>query len=330
MRNPWNTLRFIGAVTAVAACGTPDPAPTQGVETALDPTAASVLALKELSYALPTGRDTTMAKLDLYRLDDGHPRPLVLLVHGGSWMGGDKSNFAEAAPAFIPWWLERGYTVAAVNFRLATRPGSSSEVGPKDQVSDIAHALAWLLADAEAHSIDPQGEVVAVGYSSGAHLVALLGADGRYLEAADLAETRLQATVSLDVHAYDVPFALSLMPGSVVEANIPLIEHLFGESEQEQLAASPIHYLDGYVAPAMLVSVQPSPSERGTHGYIVAEAAKRYSSALRSRGHTVKTFHDSNETHGSLAIGFGEDGDAVTAAVAAFLDALRRSPDELP
>ena len=89
MRNPWNTLRFIGAVTAVAACGTPDPASTQGVETALDPTAASVLALKELSYALPTGRDTTMAKLDLYRLDDGHPRPLVLLVHGGSWMGGD-------------------------------------------------------------------------------------------------------------------------------------------------------------------------------------------------------------------------------------------------
>ena len=120
------------------------------------------------------------------------------------------------------------------------------------------------------------------------------------------------------------------MPGSVVEANIPLIEHLFGESEQEQLAASPIHYLDGYVAPAMLVSVQPSPSERGTHGYIVAEAAKRYSSALRSRGHTAETLNDIKDTHRSHAIGFGEYRDAVTAAVAAFLDALRRSPDELP
>ena len=123
MRNPWNDLRFIGAVSVLAACGTPDPAPIQGVETTLDPTAASVLALRDLSYTLPTGRDTTMAKLDLYRLDDDHPRPLVLLVHGGSWIGGDKSNFAEAAAAFIPWWLERGYTVAAVNFRLARRPG---------------------------------------------------------------------------------------------------------------------------------------------------------------------------------------------------------------
>ena len=72
MRNPWKDLRFIGAVTAVAACSTPDPAPIQGVETALDATAASVLALKELSYALPTGRDTTMAKLDLYQIGRAH------------------------------------------------------------------------------------------------------------------------------------------------------------------------------------------------------------------------------------------------------------------
>ena len=49
--------------------------------------------------------------------------------------------------------------------------------------------------------------VVLVGYSSGAHLVALLGADGQYLEEAGLEETVLKATISLDVHVYDVPYA---------------------------------------------------------------------------------------------------------------------------
>jgi hypothetical protein len=36
----------------------------------------------------------------------------------------------------------------------------------------------------------------------------------------------------------------------------------------------------------------------------------------------VETLHDSDETHASLAIGFGAQGDRVTEAVSAFLDTL--------
>ena len=249
-----------------------------------------------------------------------YPRPLAVLVHGGSWVGGDKANFEQSAPAFIPWWIQRGYDVAAINFRLATKLGQGKEVQPQDQVRDIAHGIAWLL-DQEELGFQSTG-VVLVGYSSGAHLVALLGADGQYLEEEGLEETVLKATISLDVHVYDVPYALELMKGSVVEQNMPLIFHLFGETEEEQWVASPIAYLEGFVAPALMVSVDEDPEEVGSYGYLVFQTALNYATALQEAGHTASTYHDAAEDHTSLAVGFGEDGDGVTEAVGAFLDSL--------
>lgn len=281
----------------------------------------SVELRSDLAYTVPGGVPSDLAVLDLYRVADGQDRPVAVLVHGGSWIGGDKSAFRDSAPDFIPWFLDRGYTVAAVNFRLASRVGQPLEVGPMDQASDIAHALAWLYVEADALGITADPALL-VGYSSGAHLVALLGADERYLEEAALPADRIAATISLDVHVYDVPYALQLMEGSDVEENIPLILHLFGETEAEQREASPSHHVDGRVAPAMVVSVGDETDRVGSHGQIVFEAATRYAEVLTTAGHHVETVHDTGEDHSSLAIGFGADGDSVTAAVGSFLDAL--------
>ena len=165
-----------------------------------------------------------------------------------------------------------------------------------------------------------------VGYSSGAHLVALLGADEAYVEEAGLVEQSIAATISLDVHAYDVPYALSLMVDSEVEDNIPLIEHLFGDTEEDQLSASPIAFADAWVAPAMLVSVGANSDQEGTHGYIVDQTAQHYAAALQTAGNEARTFHDPSETHDSLAIGFGAEGDSVTEQVEEFLSALAGGP----
>ena len=75
---------------------------------------------------------------------------------------------------------------------------------------------------------------------------------------------------------------------------------------------------------------RPSPtleSASAVHWTTSADAIKSRSASHSHARHRALLNHtgpsptDSNETHGSLAIGFGEDGDAVTAAVAAFLDA---------
>lgn len=300
--------RLLAAALALASSGFPAGGHA-------GPTAVSA----ELPYALPNGLPTSQATIDLYRARAESPAPLVLLVHGGSWVGGDKSHFRTSAPHFIDWWLDRGFVVAAVNFRLATRPGVAPKVSPTDQAADIAHALAALHANAAAHGIDPSRPAVAVGFSSGAHLVALLGADGHYLEDAGLPETHLAATLSLDVHAYDVPHALELMQGSVVERNVPLIRHLFGQTVEAQRTASPAHHTDGYVAPALLISAEADIDQPGTHGHVAGTATRLYAEKLTATGHTGIALHLGSRSHDQLAAQFGAPGDPAAAAVEVFL-----------
>lgn len=286
-------------------------------------TTGETLRLKDLAYTPPPGVESELATLDLYRVDDDRVRPLVLMIHGGSWASGDKAGFEER---FVPWWLEQGYVAAAVNFRLASTRGQTPVVKPADQVRDIAAALAWLSSNADTYQIATEG-VVLLGYSSGAHLAALLGTDERFLQGAGLREAQVDASISLDIHVYDVPYALSLMVGSVVEQNMPIIRHLFGDTEAEQLEGSPISYLDGWAASALIVSVDEDPEVEGTHGYIVSNAAARYVAALEEAGHSADRIHDRTETHSSLVMGFGEPGDQVTQKIQEFLATLPNPPE---
>ncbi len=268
----------------------------------------------------PEGGDESMALMDIYHLPDGEPKQLMVFVHGGSWVGGDKANLKEAA-AFMPWFIERDFTMAALNFRLASPVGSSPEVTYADQTTDIAFALAWLNEHGAAYGITEPG-VLLFGYSSGAHLVALLAADEQYLRSAGLSHADLAAAISFDVHAYDVPYALELMQGSELAQNIPLIEHLFGETEAEQREGSPSSYAAAAaVSPSLLVSAQPS-AEEGTHGYIAANATRAYGELLQASGHVATRVHFDAKTHLSLIIDFGTPGDEPTAAVGAFLEEL--------
>ena len=50
--------------------------------------------------------------------------------------------------------------------------------------------------------------------------------------------------------------------------------------------------------------------------------AENYADALFAAGYMVETFHDEDESHDSLAIGFGEPDDPSTAAAEAFLAGL--------
>ena len=284
-----------------------DPSPT-----------GELISYKDLEYTPPPGVVSDLAKLDILRVDDGQTRPLVLLVHGGSWASGDKAGFESKV---APWWVEQGYVAAPVNFRLASRMRQTPVVKPSDQVRDLAAALSWLMKHADTYKIATD-KIIVLGYSSGAHLVALLGTDERFLRDVGMNEAQIAAVISLDVHVYDVPFALNLMEGSVVENNIPIILHLFGETEMEQLTSSPIQYVDGWAAKSLIVSVDADPNVEGTHGYIVSETAKRYTTALREAGHESDHIHDINETHSSLVGGFGVPGDLVTERIRSFVSEL--------
>ncbi|MBW1811731.1 MAG: alpha/beta hydrolase [Deltaproteobacteria bacterium] len=274
----------------------------------------------DVPYTPPADGDQNMAVLDIYYLPDGSAKHLMVFVHGGSWVGGDKSHLQDTVD-LVTWFIDRGYTVAVPNFRLASRPPGLRQVTYADQATDLAFALAWLHDNRARYGVTEPG-VLLLGFSSGAHLVALLAADEKYLQLAGLSHDHLAAAISFDVHAYDVPYALQLMQGSQLEQNTSLIEFLFGKTEAEQRSASPSTYAGtAAVPPTLLVSAEPS-AEEGTHGYIASRATQRYAELLQATGHRATWKHYDAETHSSLVLDFGTAGDEPTQDVGAFLNGL--------
>lgn len=126
---------------------------------------AEIRTLRDIEY-IPNGHERN--KLDLYlheKAGNGGPMPLIIWVHGGAWLGGDKSH----CPARR--FVSRGYAVASINYRL-----SQHAIFPA-QLEDCKAAVRWLRANAGQYNIDPK-RFGAWGASAGGHLVALLGTTG--------------------------------------------------------------------------------------------------------------------------------------------------------
>ncbi len=156
----------------------------------------------------------------------GGAAPLVIFVHGGGWKRGSKESAASHnAPAHF---TGLGYAFASINYRLV--PAATVE----QQAADVAAALAALWARADALGIDP-GRVVLMGHSAGAHLVALVGTDERYLRGAGLSFADLAGVIPNDGAAYDVP-AQMRDGGRFMQDTY---EQAFGTDPARQRALSP-------------------------------------------------------------------------------------------
>ena len=97
--------------------------------------------------------------------DAAEPLPLIVWVHGGAWLGGDKENCPAVG------FVNRGYVVASISYRL------SHEAIYPAQIEDCKAAIRWLRAHAAEYGIDPD-RIGVWGASAGGHLVALLGTTG--------------------------------------------------------------------------------------------------------------------------------------------------------
>jgi acetyl esterase/lipase len=101
---------------------------------------------------------------DFYRPDGPGPFPAVLLIHGGSWQRGSRSEMAKFARRFAA----AGYAVFNIDYRLAPEHRYPA------QLDDVRAAFAWLHEHARPLAVDPQ-RIAVMGYSAGAHLALLLG-----------------------------------------------------------------------------------------------------------------------------------------------------------
>jgi acetyl esterase/lipase len=104
-------------------------------------------------------------RFDFWQAKSDKPTPVVLLIHGGGWMGGDKSIYGTAA---IQPFLDAGISVAAVNYRFILQAMEHKIEPPvKGPLHDAARALQTIRAKAGEWNLDPQ-RVGATGGSAGA------------------------------------------------------------------------------------------------------------------------------------------------------------------
>jgi len=93
------------------------------------------------------------------------PRPAVLLLHGGGWIVGNRSN--EFAMARFLGTL--GYTAATASYRLC-----DDQVHHPAPVQDALAAIKFLRAKGGQYGIDPN-RIAIGGESAGGHLALLVG-----------------------------------------------------------------------------------------------------------------------------------------------------------
>lgn len=256
---------------------------------------------KDVPYIAREGYDPALTALDIYApATIAAPLPVVLFVHGGGWANGDKKQAGSKADFFTG----AGYLYVSVNYRL------SPKVQHPAHVEDVAAAVAWTEKHIAEYKGDPT-RIYLIGHSAGAHLVALVAADQRYLKAAGADPAAIRGVVPLDGAGYDIPVQYNWGGASVQK----MYAQAFTADPAKQKDASPIYQI--------------KPGEKVPPFFIVhagnripsARQAKLLADALHAAGYDAQTQHAPDDNHMSINRGLGDPKAPITAWVRDFLKA---------
>jgi acetyl esterase/lipase len=170
----WMLFSLAGCAASTTAAPTTSATPTASTQqTSVMPARGGAGGSSTFASVAPTYADLAYAtisdaqKLDLYIPATGSgPFPVVIMVHGGGFMMGDKSDGTGLTG--VDQLLAAGYAVASINYRL------SSEAIYPAQIYDAKAAVRFLRANAAEYQLNPD-KFGAWGASAGGSLVSLLG-----------------------------------------------------------------------------------------------------------------------------------------------------------
>ena len=204
-------------------------------------------------------------------IEPGERRPIVLQVHGGAWIIGDKREQGQPLMAEL---ASRGWVCFAINYRLsphATFP---------DHIVDVKRAIAWIREHAHEYGGDPDF-ICITGGSAGGHLTALAAlsaGDPRFQPGFEDADTRLAAAVPF----YGVYDWLDRTGDRGEEASmVPLLAKRVlkcAPDENRELweAGSPLSHVSAEAPPLLAI--------QGTHDSLVyVEEARTFVKALSEK-----------------------------------------------
>lgn len=215
---------------------------------------SSVMLRPDVPYRLVEG---SRRLLDMYfppREGERNPgavaRPAILLIHGGSWIGGTRRLLRPRPGNRRPMAIqlaEAGYVVVAADYRLG-RPGQASWPSAFD---DLREAVRWIRLHAGELGINPD-RIAAAGQSAGGHLAMLLGTIRRG-DDEGTPGSRVRAVVS-----FYGPTDLARLPIDRVRRLVhEPVDVFLGRKTLDPTgpvrAVSPVHRVDNETRPMLLI-----------------------------------------------------------------------------
>ena len=223
---------------------------------------------------------------------------ILVMVHGGAWMFGDKGARGVVA-AKVEHWVANGWILVSVNNRLFP------EAEPLEQAQDVARAMAFVQGHAAGWGGDPK-RLVLMGHSAGAHLVALLSASPAL--AAHFGAARWAGTVVLDSAAIDLDTLMQ-------HGHARFYDRVFGADPVKWRDESPTDQVSADAVPMLLVC-------SSTRADDSCGQSARFSDRVRAAGASSQ-LHPEALSHAAINAELGRPG-AYTDAVDAFIARVLR------
>lgn len=214
----------------------------------------------KMDIMLPSGRNTTKTKI-------------LVLIHGGGWIDGDKSDFDVILNRDNLENLKKEFPDIAVfsfNYRLATSEANQYPAAEQD----VKAAIDFIFKNANSYQVNSNATYI-LGGSAGAHLAALYTVKNP--------SPRIKGTICIS-GAYELK---SLYSDGNAEAKQVLEAFLGGtpqNKEQNFFQASPINFINNTTTKYLLLHGQ---DDR----LVPISQAQKFETALKSKNIDVQKFY---------------------------------------
>ena len=234
------------------------------------------------------GTDKERNILDVYIPKGVKKAPVVIFVHGGAWVFGNKSVFSGPGKMLA----EQGIVTVSTNYRL------SPKVKHPEHIKDIAKAFAWTVDHVAEYGGDP-GKICLTGHSAGGHLVALLATDESYLKA----EKKSFA---------DIRGVAPISGVFTIDARAKFFKDIFGEDEEVCRGGSPIHNI-GKNHPQFLILH----ADKDMAG--LSAQAEAFHAAMKKEKNATEILQLKDRTHLTILTSAKDPADPVAVALRDFV-----------
>ncbi len=204
--------------------------------------------IRDIPYS-PGNESDMDLMLDVYSNPHQGLWPAIVMIHGGSWMEGDKE--VDNKVYICKVLAANGYVVFIINYRLWP------EVKMKTEAEDAMAAVIWVKRHAREYGADPD-RVGVVGGSAGGHLAALVAwaSDDPWFEPTGWDDSEVDSDVKVAALYYPVLDVNKTFNEVVTPIVTPLARSLLiGKKPKKQLMhLSPKYHVDANVPPTMFLT----------------------------------------------------------------------------